>query len=194
MFNEELREQILADVEKAGNMCTTIQKQNKRILKLLLVNGVEPTFVRGSIKLSKYKDTVNSMATLFNAYHSGYTYHFTGHSRKRKISQCILERIGQIGAVGLLIEGYIKPWELTKTIKSMLFLAEQRENNPKVEELVKITEIDPNQFMPVNVKDFNYPGFPSKREQSTRREAKEIETEKKDSSSSESEASLSPVI
>ena len=188
MFNEELREQILSDIEKASNICTTIQKQNKRILKLLMVNGIEPTFVKGSIKLSKYKDTVNSIATLFNAYHSGYTYEFTGYIRKRKISQCILERVGKVGAIGLLLEGYIKPWELNKLIKSMLFLKSQKESNPKVQELVKITEEDPNQFMPLSVKEFTYPGFPSKRDQATREEAKEIEKEKQESSSSESES------
>ena len=192
MFNEELRDMILSDIAKSDQHCTVIQKQNKRILKLLITNGVEETFVKGSIKLSKYKDTVNSMTTLFNAYHSGYTYEFIGKARKRKISQCILDRISKIGAVGILLEGLIKPWELTKTIKSVLFLSQQTYDNPKVKELSSMVQNDPNQFMPLSCKDFNYPGIPSKRQQTERTRAKEIEDLKnaQDSSSSSSEESI----
>ena len=190
MFNQEIRDMILSDIAKTEQGSTIVQKQNKRLLKLLIVNGIEPTFVKGSIKLSKYKDTVDSLTTLFNAYHSGYTYHFIGCSRKRKISQCVLERVGQIGAVGLVLEGLIKPWELYKTIKSLHFIKSQS-NSKAVQELASIIKEDPNQFVVLPAKKTYYPGFPGKREQANRDQAAAVECIKTEEIYAESSSSSS---
>ena len=190
MFSDEIRQQILSDIASADPAVNSnYQKQNKRVLKVLLVGGVEKAFARGAIKLPRYRETVNSMLTLFNAYHSGYRYSYIGYVRKQKVSKKILDRINKVGCIGLLLEGLVKPWELYRLVKSIEYMKKAAVEDSEVQALLRFAVNDPNSAVSVSLKEVAYKGLDSITEERKKSVLLEVEKEKHSDSSSSSSSS-----
>ena len=179
MLSEELRTQILHDIRVSDEaVCTTYQKQNKRLLKILIANGIEQAFTNGAIKIPKYKDTVNSILTLFNAYQSGYRYQFTGYMRKQKLTKALLDRLGKVGTIGVVLEGLAKPWELCKLVKSVQLMKTSVGEKPAIKEILSYINQDPNSCVPITTKDTPYYGLGTITEERNKEVKLQVEEEK----------------
>ena len=190
MFSEELRNEILADIGKSDVLeLTSIQKQNKRLLKMILYDGIEAPFVNGVIKLKNYQSAVGSMMTLFNAYHSGYRYNYIGLNRRKKATKYVLERLPIVGTIGVTLEGGIKIWELLKLQKVFAYLVKNSKINANSNELLRYFNPDIEESMCLYAPIEEYTGMVSMKRQREINRMTLAEQEKVPSSSSSSSSS-----